>query len=386
MIVLAYEYLSGSGLALHKYPMDPKPCLLPDHGLFISPRRRVTACCVSVEDSWQQLGPGEEIDLLHPKRLEFQQRFHSQQGPKSCDRCRNEEHYDLRESKSREIQQALDQGRRGLIYADITWGNFCELECVMCGPSWSHTWARRLGEQTMTWRLSRREVEQLAQRVRDCAQIEIKGGDPFNLPHFSLFLESLAGSSAQVKILSHFQRVTESHLEALAAVKNLSLGMSTEATGLLYQWIRGGDKTWTQAWQNLEKVYRAGLLQAEQFYFSSCLTVVNIEQWHRDQQQISEKFRELTGCEARWALNLVQDPQWLSPWLAAAEQRQQWYRELAERPPLGLDPENYRHITEQRQEQISETAVLERAGQWSSHRGITLEAAGVDLAKILGGA
>lgn len=370
----------------HKYPMDPKPCLLPDHGLFISPRRRVTACCVSVEDSWQQWAPGEEIDLLHPKRLEFQQRFHSQQGPKSCDRCRNEEHYDLRESKSREIKAALDRGFSGVIYADITWGNFCELDCVMCGPSWSHTWARRLGEQTMTWSLGRRQVVELADRVRDCAQIEIKGGDPFNLPYFSEFLERLEGSPAEIKILTHFQRVTDRQLLALKTVKNLTLGMSTEATGLLYQWIRGGHRTWDQAWQNLERVYRAGVLRPEQFYFSSCLSPFNITEWHRDQREIQERYQELTGKQAQWALNLVQDPPWQSVWLVKKELRQQWFDQLVMEAIPGLTLENYRHVTEDRDTAVTGQECLERARQWSEHRGITLRAAGVDLETVLGGA
>lgn len=323
-------------------------CLLPDHGVFISPEGFLTACCVSMENKFGNVKNQHPIEIFNGVTAKkFRQDFKNGNLPSSCNKCINQEHYNLRTAKTKIIQEKLTQDSK-IIYADITLGNICKLNCVMCNETFSHTWAKIKNNTDKIWHVDIDKMNEILEMLSTVTHIEIKGGDPFNMPHFKKFLDRLyeINPTANLLFLTSGVYIDDFHIESLKRFKNFNIGISLEADGLLYQYIRGGSYTIDNVFSNLEKCQQNNLLM-HGFYISSVLSFYNIDTWVKDHVNIVNKFYKKFNFYPNIELNIVLHPEHQNAYLSKHSVREKFYQDLLA-SNLKINKESYAHILEDR--------------------------------------
>lgn len=348
-------------------------CLLPEHGVFISPEGYLTACCVSMDDRFGNVKDQHPIDIFNgPIAKKFREDFKSGNLPTSCDKCINKEHYNLRTSKTRIIKQQLKVDST-IIYADITLGNICKLSCVMCNETFSHTWAKIKNNTNKIWHVSLDKMNEILSILKGVTHVEIKGGDPFNMPHFKKFLDGLYEINPGINILflTSGVYIEDNHIESLKKFKNFNIGISLEADGKLYQYIRGGNYSLDDVFFNLEKC-RVNNILMNGFYFSSVLSFYNIDTWVYDHVTISERFYKKFNFYPNMSLNIVLDPAHQSAYLTKHSVREKFYNDLLS-SNLEINKESYSHILENRIVQnVDFTMIKNQIEYYDNLRGFKL--------------
>lgn len=347
-------------------------CLLPEHGVFISPEGHLTSCCVSMYDRFGNVYNEHPIKIFNgPVGTKFREDFKNGTLPYSCDQCINKEHYDLRVAKTNQIASVKRDDSK-IVYADITLGNVCQLSCVMCNEVFSHTWAKIKNRPEKIHTVSKEKMEEILSMLADVSFIEIKGGDPFNMPYFKEFLEKLYELNPDVNLmfLTSGVFIHDSHIEALKKFRNFGIGISLEADGELYKYIRGGHHAIDTVFSNLKKCHNAGIMM-NSFYFSSTLSLYNIDSWVQDHVNISNRFKDTFGFEPNVSLNIVLDPQHQSAFLAKHSVREKFYNDLLV-ADINLKKEIYQHILEDRIVEVSSDDIKNKISYYDSIRGLKL--------------
>lgn len=348
-------------------------CLLPDHGVFISPEGYLTSCCVSMHDRFGNVKDQHPIEIFNgPIATKFREDFRQGNLPYSCDQCINKEHYNLRTAKTNIIAQEKNSESK-IIYADITLGNICQLSCVMCNETFSHTWAKLKNRPEKIWSVTKDKMSEILEMLNGVSHIEIKGGDPFNMPYFKEFLDKLYSMNPDVHLLflTSGVYIDDFHVESLKKFKNFNIGISLEADGLLYQYIRGGSHTTDTVFDNLKKCHSNKLLM-DGFYISSVLSFYNIDTWVNDHVNIANRFYNEFGFKPGIALNVVLYPEHQSAYLASHAVREKFYNDLLA-SDLNINKESYQHILEDRLvENITSKDVKREIEYYDKMRGLRL--------------
>lgn len=348
-------------------------CLLPDHGVFISPEGYLTSCCVSMHDRFGNIKTEHPLKIFNGDlAVKFRTDFNQGQLPYSCNQCINKEHYNLRTEKTRIIHETKNADSK-IVYADITLGNICQLNCVMCNETFSHSWAKIKNRPEKIWAVSKEKMDEILELVTGVNHIEIKGGDPFNMPYFKEFLDKLYQSNPDVNLLflTSGVYISDSHIEALKKFKNFNIGISLEADKDLYRYIRGGDHSIDVVFGNLKRCYDNNLL-SRGFYISSVLSFYNIDSWVVDHVNISNRFQQEFGFKPNISLNIVLDPGHQSAFLAKRSVREQFYKDLLESDLL-INKQSYRHILEDRNiEGLSLKDITNEIEYYNKIRGLRL--------------
>lgn len=323
-------------------------CLLPEHGVFISPEGFLTSCCVSMHDRFGNIKNEHPITIFNGEiASKFRTDFNSGNLPYSCNQCINKEHYNLRTEKTRAIESVKTSNSK-IVYADITLGNICQLNCVMCNEVFSHTWAKIKNQPSKIWHITPEKMEEILQLLNGVSFIEIKGGDPFNMPYFKTFLDRLYEINPDVSLmfLTSGVFIHDSQMESLKKFKNFNVGISLEADKELYSYIRGGHHTIDTVFNNLKRLHENNLL-TDSFYISSTLSFYNIDTWVEDHVSISNRFENYFGFKPNIAMNIVLMPELQSAFLASQTVREKFYNDLLA-SDLTINKTSYRHILEDR--------------------------------------
>lgn len=147
--------------------------------------------------------------------------------------------------------------------ADIAFSNLCNLSCTMCSPSFSSEWIKLIHKVTgdkpfEPWNFSVHQVKELAEQVKDCKIVNIKGGEPFFNPRLALFLKELADRNIYVHlpILTNGTIINDEALVQFSRFEaKPTFVVSLESTNNdLYQYIRGGKYTFDDIRKNIAYV------------------------------------------------------------------------------------------------------------------------------------
>ena len=113
-------------------------CAAIDHGVTIFPNGKIGPCC--------QI----RSDYLKPiSELRNKQRFvdlKTEYPPSYCEKCIGKEEQHL--PSYRGMFNRLETSSAGLQFVDIRNTNLCNLKCRYCGPHFSSSWAKELGNST----------------------------------------------------------------------------------------------------------------------------------------------------------------------------------------------------------------------------------------------
>jgi hypothetical protein len=144
----------------------------------------------------------------------------------------------------------LEASRYSLKHLDLAFGNLCNLTCATCESRFSSSWAgvdKKMNTEH-PWResfapssLTQGDIEKVISVIPSLKSIELKGGEPLMHPLALDFLRRVHEQSPQISlfITTNFTIVKPDIIRILSKFDNLTMNLSIDGVGRVYEWIRG---------------------------------------------------------------------------------------------------------------------------------------------------
>jgi sulfatase maturation enzyme AslB (radical SAM superfamily) len=129
---------------------------------------------------------------------------------------------------------------------DLRISNNCNLSCVMCGPQYSSTWARELGQDN-----THLGYEVDVDINPNTYKIQLAGGEPFMIKRFVGMLSQVENVDCEIVVNTNATVVTAPLLDQLRRFPNVWIVVSIDGYGELNNSIRRGSN-----WNTIEKNLR----------------------------------------------------------------------------------------------------------------------------------
>lgn len=238
-------------------------------GLYITPAGNVRFCCVSRERLKH-----DEINISDITNLQeyFNSERYKSRRAKSfrdvdfCGGCVERE--DCGAPSLRHMIKST-YARHGIIpsgkieHLDIGFSNLCTQQCIMCYSEFSSKWYKfdkehentkfkRNPVKYQTW-TTEENMLKIFEILPDLKFLSIKGGEPLVQQEVKQLLEYIVSNEIEVKIniVTNFQEISDEMIALVVKLKNLELTVSIDSTGVMYNWIRGGD--WNKTMNNVSR-------------------------------------------------------------------------------------------------------------------------------------
>jgi radical SAM protein with 4Fe4S-binding SPASM domain len=304
-------------------------CNLPTHGVFIGENGNVTPCC-GVTYAFGNLKDLSLNQAFHTKKAkQFRKNFKRGIYEQDCINCYKSKSahrtfWGLKKTKIKDLSNQF------IAHAEVTFSNICNLTCTMCSPRFSHKWAKLLGQEDKIFSLTEEQVVEMAYACKDVGNIQFKGGEPFFQPHINLFLSELYkhNPSAELVILTNGTIINDSTIEIFSKFKNTTVAVSAEASGKLYQYIRGGAYTFEKdVVNNLKKLKQEKGFKRLIVPIASCIGLYNFDKWIEHHQNITDCLND-NGMDTTINIQGVSDPVNQSLYLKSKKTRNEFKNNL----------------------------------------------------------
>lgn len=249
---------------------------MPWYATAISAEGKVKPCCqwrgnygdfadVSIADAYQS-----------DKSRQLRQELLNGNLPKECGSCSEREQMvgtsrrKWFEDKFTIPEEEIDETTPPkLIQADVNLSNVCNLKCRMCGSWASNQWfeedrilakinpdyKKDYSNQTVR-QTEVNQLEEILTHAKTLQRIDFKGGEPMLAKNHVEFLEALYAAGGKNILLQYTTNgtvVNQNILDVLGKFKKVRIIFSVEAIGDLYSYIRGGNYTFEQMLETLDK-------------------------------------------------------------------------------------------------------------------------------------
>lgn len=317
------------------WPEDIPTCIVPWTSITLSANGDIKPCCKFTSDqriakeagrtpNWK--AENEHMNIYQGHTLQdawegmekLRQQMLAKEKPQGCRDCwKNESTAGVsrRQWMLEKIENRpdayLNNPPMNLKHMDLNFGNTCNLKCRMCG-SWGSThWFKEDKKLQQINPQFQRQLENATVRSIDPSlyknmedklsqmeRIDFKGGEPLMQDGMYEVLEILVanGSAPNVTLgyTTNGTRVPEKLKRLWPHFKRVVLNVSVEATGDLYQYIRGSNvQTIEQLEQNLKWYDQFDNVKG---YFSIAISIYNIF----DLQNLSDWIERVTGDLDHW--------------------------------------------------------------------------------------
>lgn len=307
--------------------------------------------------------------LESPEAVALRTAHRSRQVPEVCSNCTKKEtsgrsrrmffwdkiDYDVRvQSKHLQIDSVPD-----IRYLDFTVSNKCNLACIHCNPfvstGWTKDGKKLNAESPAYWKQSAigfhgAEVNFMdnlfanPEYFRNLQWVALRGGEPLYdercLEILQWFVDHNLSHNIMLDISTNATVFNDEFRILFAQFKHVELLVSVEATDELYSIVRGGDHTWAELNQNIEKFY-----QIENLEMVFAITVMNTNVFNLP--AVWEWFNKYHATRASIAMsNVVVDPAYLNIANMPAELKLLALDKLSVIPSVAYWPEGSYHREE----------------------------------------
>jgi sulfatase maturation enzyme AslB (radical SAM superfamily) len=254
--------------------MSDWKCAAIDHGVTIFPNGKIGPCC-KIHASY--LKPIETI--LDSDRFAD---LNTEYPPAACERCISDEDQGIVSYRS--TFNKLKTSAPGLQFVDIRNNNLCNLKCRYCGPHFSSSWAKELGQEET----SHQDIEPYKDIIisDDLHWMYFTGGEPLiNPEHWDLLEELISRGLAQnISLLYNTNLTTVKYrdidiVDIWSHFKSVNIQCSIDAIGKPFEFIRSGAK-WDKVDQNLQKLIAFSKHSDIKISLSPVISILNI--WFLD--------------------------------------------------------------------------------------------------------
>ena len=253
----------------YKKPLPDKLCLIPFMGFQIHSNGSWQLCPSSREKVPLNLGENASFiwssEFLHSVRKKM---LDNKEVIPNCSGCYQLEKEGVDSKRMRFNKKRLKLYGEDICYhsvyskekpvleLDLSFSNFCNLDCVMCNSEYSSSWIKkdqkaiaqgltfRKSTNKKVWKIKKPFIDSLIDsNIKDLRLILIKGGEPLIEPNCLYFLRKL--SEKRKKGLTVYIQtngtVMDSKVISAIADLNVEISFSVDGLGNHYNWIRGFD-------------------------------------------------------------------------------------------------------------------------------------------------
>jgi len=258
-------------------PIDKNTfCVAPWYSIFFDSKKRIAPCC-----KFKKLQENVSVDEYFTSNELNSVRKDLINGVKNdaCAKCWIDEENNgdsLRLISNRTIAQAPDlniakqienPNIKNIISFDLTLGNLCNLQCVMCNPELS---SKLLSEATLNnnlkklyhpsvkydqarfnWPTDDKFVRWCEDYLKQAIHIKLTGGEPFIIPWIDQVISHIPDSQKKKCILhftSNLTTINTGLVEMFSKFKEVWLSVSVEGIDQTFEYMRYGHN-----WQTLKK-------------------------------------------------------------------------------------------------------------------------------------
>jgi len=212
---------------------------------------------------------------------------------------------------------------------DLDFSNFCNLQCVMCGPERSSQWAKELGEEKQVLRIEKSEIDELISMSDKLRHITIQGGEPSIMPEFQYLFEKLVsnGRAKDITIdcISNLTNVNNRFYQLLDHFKHTNLNVSIDQHGDINNYIR-----YPSNFHVLEKnllSLKNKPVQASLQITLQTLSLIDFDKFLAWIEQMHKEFKSV-GKNLGLSLSFVTSRDALNPFFAPNELKKQFISDI----------------------------------------------------------
>ncbi len=323
-------------------------CSAPWHSLLI----RFNGDVVPDSQFQGRYGNIRESDLAYlwqsPEARLARSEFAAEKWPVACAQCDLKERSighsrrlffnDIVDPILLETDHSAD-GPPDIYYLEINSSNLCNLKCVMCNGNVSSAWIRdeqslaKAGgsykrPDTRRMGLTQAEVSWLPNlfkepsHFRNLTYLALKGGEPFldpmNIEICQFFIDRGMAKQITLDINTNGSLWNQQLFDLFPHFKKAKVNISVEATGELYQYIRGGDRF---SFEQMEKlVMRLSAIESVEIIFVTLAMVYNV--WNLGSLRDWIDSVQRPNHRATFK-NIVVNPRYLDPHILPIDVRTQ---------------------------------------------------------------
>lgn len=233
--------------------MSHERCRYPFQSISIFPSGYVRPCCAFSENIAHIDGVQNISDLFYNNQNLQALRKNEILGTPTlpgCNLCYNRtSNASSRKSIFNANFKLTDKSKEDkLTFLDISFGNTCNLTCVMCSSQYSSKLRQLEEDFNKSWKpiydnymLNKVQVDLILEQLNDLLMIEVKGGEPFASKECLYFLEKITNSHPhiEIQITTNLTLVNENVIQLLKLNPNIKLIVSLDGLHKVYEWIRG---------------------------------------------------------------------------------------------------------------------------------------------------
>ena len=285
----------------------PGFCVLPFASLYGG--REPIPCCeyrgeINNQKDWTSLPISELWHSIGYQNLRKQ--FYKKQLPKACTICIQDEQQGLdskRQYSNRIFKEKSDRYYNNPTLTpdvpvdyDMRLSNYCNLECVMCGPNHSSAIQSRVTNlpnsedfhmkvNLSPYRNNKEFFEYMQQHISKVKRMLLAGGEPFLMPDVIEFLrnqsEAKTTSHIGLRILTNGTVFRSQWIKYLDCYKTLDIHISLDAVGDILEYVRYPNK-WKKVYNNL-KMFKELQQQNEniKICLNPCVHLLNLTGLHK---------------------------------------------------------------------------------------------------------
>lgn len=245
-------------------------CAAIDHGVTIFPNGKIGPCCLTPADYLKPIS-----ELSNPKRFAD---LKTEYPPSQCSKCVIAENSGL--NSYRKMFNLKKTSASGLQFVDIRNTNHCNLKCRYCGPHFSSSWSKELGNT----QILNQPIEAYKDILisDDLHWMYFTGGEPLiNPEHWDMLTELVSsGRSKNISLMYNTNLTTIKYknidvVDLWSQFKTVAVQCSIDAIGTPLEYIRSGAK-WDSIDYNLQKLLQAVKTTNIRVALSPVISILNI--------------------------------------------------------------------------------------------------------------
>lgn len=227
------------------------------------------------------------------------------------------------------------------VYLDVTFGNKCNLKCIMCNGYNSTLYAKEQFEtkeisitdyknfMSIDWYKDRNEFDKIGQQLDNVQRIHIVGGEPLLIEHtyfLKMFIDRDIAKNVTLTYNTNLTTLPDEILETWKHFKKVQLGVSVDAYGKLNEFIRYPMK-WSKFERNIDQVIQLKDTNVDidlhtTFNCLNFLGMVDLLNW------IKEMSNGHKNVSPQPFINYVYRPEWMDPVILPRHIKQKGYDDI----------------------------------------------------------
>ena len=227
------------------------------------------------------------------------------QEVKDCNKC-----YDQEKNKQWSLRQTYHHLReypekKLPTVMDLDLSNFCNLQCIMCGPERSSKWA---GKVSTT---SQQQLDDLCSISGEVRHLILQGGEPTMMPEFEYYFDYLEKNNilqnVDVKCISNMTNINNKFYNLLSKCKSVTIIASVDSYGGANDYIRHPSH-FDKIEHNLLALSEKKNINVSIIMSLQTLSMYNFSQYIGWVERIEKQF-EKNGKNLGCSINRVQWPE-----------------------------------------------------------------------------